>query len=140
MTTLLITHPCFVEHDTGLGHPERPDRMRAIDKVLSHELFKDLEREEAPLRDDVEEAIALAHPRAYIDWVKSRRPTEGQPPAHLDPDTLLSPKSWEPALRAVGAGLAAVDRLIDGRPGIANALFMVRPCGTMTVLERRVGC
>ncbi len=55
MPTLLITHPCFIEHDTGPGHPERPDRMRAIDKVLSHELFNDLEREEAPLRDDVEE-------------------------------------------------------------------------------------
>ncbi len=102
MTTLLLTHPCFVEHDTGPGHPERPDRMRAIDKVLSHELFKDLKREEAPLRDDVEDAIALAHPRSYIDWVKSERPAEGQPPVHLDPDTLLSPKSWEPALGRSG--------------------------------------
>ena len=62
MTTLLITHPCFVEHDTGLGHPERPDRMRAIDKVLGHELFQDLKREEAPLREDVEEWIV--EPRA----------------------------------------------------------------------------
>ena len=34
MTTLLVTHPIFTEHDTGFGHPERPDRMRAIDKVL----------------------------------------------------------------------------------------------------------
>ncbi len=39
MTTLLLTHPSFVEHDTGPGHPERPDRMRAIDKVLLHEAF-----------------------------------------------------------------------------------------------------
>ena len=87
MTTLLLTHPFFVEHDTGPGHPERPDRMRAIDKVLAHELFKDLKREEAPLRDDVEEQIALAHPRAYIDWVKSVRPAEGEEPVRLDPDT-----------------------------------------------------
>jgi acetoin utilization deacetylase AcuC-like enzyme len=139
MTTLLLTHPCFVEHDTGLGHPERPDRMRAIDKVLSHELFKDLKREEAPLRDDVEDAIALAHPRAYIDWVKSERPAEGEPPAHLDPDTLLSAKSWEPALRAVGAGLAAVDRVMDENSGIANVFCQVRPCGHHAEHERAMG-
>jgi acetoin utilization deacetylase AcuC-like enzyme len=139
MTTLLITHPCFVEHDTGPGHPERPDRMRAVDKVLAHELFKDLKREEAPLRDDVEEAIALAHPRSYIEWVKSQRPAEGEPPAHLDPDTLLSSKSWEPALRAVGAGLAAVDRVMDNGSGIANVFCQVRPCGHHAEHERAMG-
>ena len=139
MTTLLLTHPCFVEHDTGPGHPERPDRMRAIDKVLAHELFNGLKREEAPLRDDVEEAIALAHPRAYIDWVKSVRPAEGEEPVRLDPDTVLSPKSWEPALRAVGAGLAAVDRVMDQGSGIANAFCQVRPCGHHAEHERAMG-
>ena len=54
MATLLITHPCFVLHDTGPGHPERADRMRAIDKVLGHEAFQSLKRAEAPLRDDIE--------------------------------------------------------------------------------------
>ena len=111
MSTLLITHPSFLEHDTGPGHPERPDRMRAIDKVLSHEMFNDLKREEALLRDDVEEQIALVHPQRYIDWVKSARPQPGEEPVRLDPDTVLSDKSWEPALRAVGAGLMAIDRL-----------------------------
>jgi acetoin utilization deacetylase AcuC-like enzyme len=139
MTTLLLTHPCFVEHDTGLGHPERPDRMRAIDKVLGHELFKDLKREEAPLRDDVEEAIALAHPRSYIDWVKSAHPAEGEEPVRLDPDTVLSSKSWEPALRAVGAGLAAVDRVMDKSSGIANVFCQVRPCGHHAEKERAMG-
>ncbi len=139
MTTLLITHPCFVEHDTGLGHPERPDRMRAIDKVLSHDLFASLKREEAPLRDDVEEAIALAHPQGYIDWVKSMRPAEGAEPVHLDPDTVLSARSWEPALRAVGAGLAAVDRVMDKGSGIANVFCQVRPCGHHAERERAMG-
>jgi|GEM_PF-640625 len=139
MTTLLLTHPCFLEHDTGPGHPERPDRMRAIDKVLSHDLFKDLKREEAPLRDDVEDAIALAHPRAYIDWVKEQRPASGEAPVHLDPDTVLSPKSWEPALRAVGAGLVAVDRVMDKGSGIANVFCQVRPCGHHAEHERAMG-
>ena len=108
MTTLLITHPCFLEHDTGPGHPERPDRMRAINKVLEHELFNDLKRVEAPLRDDVEAAIALAHPQHYIDEIKASRPRAGEEPVRLDPDTVLSPGSWEAALRAVGAGMMAV--------------------------------
>jgi acetoin utilization deacetylase AcuC-like enzyme len=139
MTTLLITHPSFVEHDTGLGHPERPDRMRAIDKALAHETFNELVREEAPLRDDVEAAIALAHPTSYIDWVKSVRPTEGQGPVRLDPDTVLSAKSWEPALRAVGAGLAGIDRVMDKASGIANVFCQVRPCGHHAERERAMG-
>ncbi|HEX2335223.1 MAG TPA: histone deacetylase family protein [Hyphomicrobiaceae bacterium] len=140
MTTLLLTHPCFVDHDTGYGHPERPDRMRAIDKVLAHELFSDLKREEAPLRADVEEAIALAHPRAYIDWVKGLRPSEGEEPVRLDPDTVLSPKSWEPALRAVGAGLAAVDAVMDpAKSGVKNAFAQVRPCGHHAEVKRAMG-
>jgi acetoin utilization deacetylase AcuC-like enzyme len=139
MTTLLITHPSFVEHDTGPGHPERPDRMRAIDKVLAHEIFNGLKREEAPLRDDVEAAIALAHPTSYLDWVKSVRPAEGEDPVRLDPDTVLSAKSWEPALRAVGAGLAGVDRVMDKASGVANVFCQVRPCGHHAERERAMG-
>ena len=139
MTTLLLTHPCFVEHNTGYGHPERPDRMRAIDKVLGHDLFAGLKRVEAPLREDVEEAIALAQTQAYIAWVKSQRPAEGEPPVRLDPDTVLSAKSWEPALRAVGAGLAAVDRVMDKSSGIANAFCPVRPPGHHATTDRAMG-
>jgi acetoin utilization deacetylase AcuC-like enzyme len=139
MTTLHITHPCFVEHDTGPGHPERPDRMRALDRLFAHEVFSRLQREEAPLRADVEEAIVLAHPQRYLDWVKSIRPNEGDEPVHLDPDTVLSPTSWEPALRAVGAGLRAVDAVMDKSSGIKNAFCQVRPCGHHAEAERAMG-
>ena len=139
MTTLLLTHPVFLEHDTGPGHPERPDRMRAIDKALSHELFATLKREEAPLRDDVEDWIALAHPKAYIDRIKQQRPGPGQHPVHLDGDTLLSAGSWEAALRAVGAGLRAVDVVMDKPAGIANAFCQVRPCGHHAETARAMG-
>ena len=139
MSTLLITHPSFVEHDTGPGHPERPDRMRAIDKVLAHELFAKLKREEAPLRDDVEDHITLAHPRAYVEWVKSARPGPGEEPARLDPDTVLSATSWEPALRAVGAGLMAIDRVFDPNSGVKNVFAQVRPCGHHAERERAMG-
>jgi acetoin utilization deacetylase AcuC-like enzyme len=136
MATLLITHPCFLDHDTGPGHPERADRMRAIDKVLAHDVFKDLKREEAPLRDDVEEQIRLAHPAAYLE--KIRVAVEGlDHRSHLDPDTAVSPGSWEAALRAVGAGLHAVDGVISGKA--ANAFCQVRPPGHHAEAERAMG-
>jgi acetoin utilization deacetylase AcuC-like enzyme len=137
MSTLLVTHPCFVNHLTGPGHPERPDRMRAIDKVLSHDLFKDLVRVEAPLRDDVEERITLAHPKAYLDMIKATAPAEGEAEVHLDPDTVMSPGSWEAALRAVGAGLLAVDKVMSGE--VSNAFCQIRPCGHHAEARRAMG-
>ncbi len=139
MPALLITHPSFVEHDTGYGHPERPDRMRAIDKVLAHDIFSGLQREEAPLREDVEDCITLAHPKSYLEAVKSARPEEGEEPVRLDPDTVLSAGSWEPALRAVGAGLLGVDRVMDPASGIRKVFCQVRPCGHHAEKERAMG-
>ena len=137
MTTLLVTHPCFVAHDTGPGHPERPDRMRAIDKALSHESFASLKRAEAPLRDDVETWIAEAHPRDYIAAIKDARPAQGEDAVRLDPDTVLSSGTWEAAMRAVGAGLFAVDEVMAGR--VANAFCQVRPCGHHAEASRAMG-
>ena len=127
MSTLLLTHPCFLLHDTGPGHPERPDRMRAIDRALSHPLFQSLERIEAPLRNDVEAAINLAHPTDYIEAIRAARPDPGDEPVYLDPDTVLSSGTWEAAMRAVGAGLEAVDAVMTGKN--KNAFCQVRPCG-----------
>ena len=137
MSTLLITHPSFVHHDTGPGHPERPDRMRAIDKIMAHEHFKALTRLEAPLRDDVEEAIRRAHPEHYLEELREARPEPGQPSVRLDPDTVMSPGTWEAALRAVGAGLLAVDKVMTGEA--RNAFCQVRPCGHHAEAERAMG-
>ncbi len=139
MRTLHLTHPCFLDHDTGYGHPERPDRMRAIDRVLQHELFAGLKREEAPLRADVEEQILLAHPKSYLDAIKRARPTDDGDRVHLDPDTVMSPGSWEAALRAVGSGLEAVDRVMDKASGVRNAFCQVRPCGHHAEATRAMG-
>ena len=137
MTTLLLTHSCFVGHDTGPGHPERADRIRAIDKMLGHEVFATLDRREAPLRDDVETWIALAHPPAYIEALREIRPGDGEAAVRVDPDTVLSPGSWEAALRAVGAGLMAVDEVMAGRA--ANAFCQVRPPGHHAEATRAMG-
>jgi acetoin utilization deacetylase AcuC-like enzyme len=139
MATLHLTHSCFVDHDTGFGHPERPDRMRAIDKVLAHDLFRDLVREEAPARDDFEAAVLRAHPQSYFDALKASRPAQGSGPVRLDADTVMSPGSWDAAARAVGAGLRAVDQVMDTASGIGNAFCQVRPPGHHAETMRAMG-
>lgn len=137
MTTLLLTHPSFVEHDTGPGHPERADRIRAIDKVLAHETFNGLKREEAPLRDDAEEQILLAHSKTHLEKVRLVAAGKGQFPALIDSDTVVSEGTWEAALRAVGAGLQAVDQVMAG--DVANAFCEVRPPGHHAEDDRAMG-
>jgi acetoin utilization deacetylase AcuC-like enzyme len=137
MTTLLITHPSFFNHDTGPGHPERPDRMRAIDKILSHDVFKGLKREEAPLREDVEAHIERAHPVAYLEQIRAIATGPIHGTRHIDGDTVVSPGTWEAALRAVGAGLHAVDAVRTGRA--ANAFCQVRPPGHHAEADRAMG-
>ena len=100
MSTALITHTCFTQHDTGPGHPERPDRMRAIDRALERPEFTFLIRDQAPLRDDAIEHIQLAHPKHYVDELMRLRPQSGE--VRLDPDTVMSPGTWEAVMRGVG--------------------------------------
>src|ERR671913_115777 len=63
MTTVYFHHPATLEHQTPLGHPERPDRIRAIERALEHERFAPLAREMAPMAST--EALLLAHPEPY---------------------------------------------------------------------------
>jgi len=139
MATLLITHESFKNHDTGPGHPECADRMRAIDKVLSHDSFGALKREMAPLLDDVMEAIERVHPKSYTEVIENARPSEAMGYVYLDPDTVMSPGSFEAALRAVGAGLRAVELVMDERSSIANAFCQVRPPGHHAEANRAMG-
>jgi acetoin utilization deacetylase AcuC-like enzyme len=70
--TLFITHPACHEHRTPPGHPERPDRLRAIEQVLEHEKFTFLQREQCP-RAELE-IVALCHPWEYIERVRRAVP------------------------------------------------------------------
>ncbi|GLS44734.1 histone deacetylase family protein [Methylobacterium brachythecii] len=139
MQTLLLTHPAFVAHDTGQGHPERPARMEAIDRALADPAFAGLRREEAPLRDDLDEQILLAHPADYLARIKSVAANRAALPAHLDPDTVMSPGTYEAASRAVGAGLRGVDAVLDPDSGVRNVFCQVRPCGHHAEPSRAMG-
>lgn len=133
MTTLLLTHTAFLHHDTGFGHPERADRLRAIESALEQERFHFLLREQAPLADLV--AIERLHPRAYIEAVRSAIPKRDH--NWLDPDTVVSPGSWDAALRAVGAVIYAVDQIMAGHA--KNAFCAVRPPGHHAEPARAMG-
>src|SRR5690606_10010438 len=122
-STLLITHPACLDHLTPPGHPERPDRLRAIERVLEQERFAPLVRAEAP-RVSVEK-IALCHPMAFIEAIRDASPREGM--VRIDADTTMSPGSLEAALRAVGGAVFAVDEVIGGRA--KNAFVATRPPG-----------
>jgi acetoin utilization deacetylase AcuC-like enzyme len=133
MSTLLLTHPACLDHLTPPGHPERPDRLRAIAQVLEGERFQNLAREEAPAASV--ETIGLCHPSGYIQAIQDASPKQGL--VRLDADTSMSPGSLEAALRAVGGAVQAVDEVIARTA--TNAFVAVRPPGHHTETARAMG-
>ncbi|MEM1318162.1 MAG: histone deacetylase family protein, partial [Pseudomonadota bacterium] len=123
MTTHLYTHDIFAEHKTPAGHPERPDRIRVVSDALAQEPFADLVRFETTMADEA--VFESAHPIAYIDGLRAQVPSDGT--ARIDPDTVMSPKSWDCVRHAVGGGLAAVDAVMTGEAD--NAFLAARPPG-----------
>ncbi|WP_421981754.1 histone deacetylase family protein [Roseibium sp.] len=133
MSTLLLHHPCYLDHLTPLGHPERPDRIRAIDRILEHEKFQSVERDIAPM--GTVEDIARAHPMGYVDQLHRLAPDEGV--ARVDADTTMSPGTWEAALRGVGGACRAVDEVLSKK--VSNAFSASRPPGHHAEKERAMG-
>ncbi len=133
MSTLLITHAACLEHLTPLGHPERPDRLRAIERALEAEKFQTLARVQAPIAPI--ETIALCHPMDYITAVREAGPKEGL--IHLDADTAMSPGTFEAALRAAGGAIHAVDEVLTNKA--ANAFIATRPPGHHAETARPMG-
>ena len=123
MTTLLYSHPICIEHDPGRGHPECPDRLRAVMQGFEDDDFKALERHEAPVVGLKE--IEQVHEPYYIEQIFENMPKEGR--VSLDPDTGMSPASGEASRRAAGAVCDAVDRVMKGKG--KNAFCAVRPPG-----------
>ena len=133
MSTLLIQHPACLGHATPLGHPERADRIRVIDRILEHERFQPLEREAAAR--GTREMVEMAHPGNYFDEIAASVPHEGL--NRLDDDTTMSPGSLEAALRAVGGACQAVDEVFAKK--VKNAFCIVRPPGHHAEAKRAMG-
>jgi len=133
MSTLLISHPACLEHLTPLGHPERPDRLRAVERALEAEKFQTLARAEAPLAPF--EIVALVHPMDYITAIRDATPKEGM--VRLDADTSMSPGSFEAALRAAGGAITAVDEVLAKKA--QNAFVATRPPGHHAETARPMG-
>jgi len=124
MTTLLLSHPDCLEHDTGELHPECADRLKAITHILEHEDFFYLARDAAP--EATLEQLLRAHTQAHVDRVLGSIPKAGDY-HEFDSDTVASSGSGAAALRAAGAVCAAIDDVMAG--GSRNAFCAVRPPG-----------
>jgi acetoin utilization deacetylase AcuC-like enzyme len=133
MSTLIVSHPACLEHLTPLGHPERPERLRAVERALEAEKFQMLARVEAPMAPL--ETIALCHPMDYVTAVRDATPKEGI--VHLDADTSMSHGSFEAALRAAGGAILAVDEVVAKKA--ANAFVATRPPGHHAETARPMG-
>ncbi|MEZ5777185.1 MAG: histone deacetylase family protein [Paracoccaceae bacterium] len=131
--TILFTHDAGLRHVTPPGHPERVDRLRAINAALEAAEFASLDRRTAPM--PVEAEVLRCHSAAYLDRIRAAAPSDGF--VQLDADTYLSPGSWEAALRAIGAAEAAVDAVIANEA--RNAFAAMRPCGHHAERDRAMG-
>ena len=134
MSTALITHPDGIGHDMGPGHPERPDRQRALDALFADAAWRDLVRVEAPIAERA--AILRCHPAAYVDALLDARPDPGRL-SQLDPDTAMSHGTWAALERGVGGACHAVDLVLSG--AVDNAFLAMRPPGHHAERARPMG-
>ena len=128
MSCALITHPDCLKHEMGAYHPERPERLTAIeDQLIASGIGLHLERHDAPFAS--EEQLARVHPVEYVRAIRDAAPESGT--VHLDPDTAMNPHSLNAALRAAGAAVLATDLVLEGK---VNAAFCsVRPPTTRRI-------
>ena len=127
---LLFSHPASFDHDTG-PHPERPDRIRAIEAALEERDWLGYERREAPAAS--EEQLLRVHPESHVESVREHC-AGGRP---FDLDTPTSQGSWEAALRSAGGACALVEALLAGKA--PTGFCALRPPGHHAEADRAMG-
>ena len=140
MHTLFVSHPDCAAHDTGPGHPESARRLQALSAALDQAqpaLQGRVTRVDA--RHASEDELELVHSRGHLEKVQAavRAAAHSQGLLHLDPDTVVSPGSWQAALAACGTVLTAVEALLDG--SARNAFCAARPPGHHATRDRAMG-
>jgi acetoin utilization deacetylase AcuC-like enzyme len=130
--TGIVTDETFLEHDTGAGHPERADRLRAIHRWLEQQKPDDWIRVAA--RDASAEELARVHIPEHVQRVAA---TAGVSHYAFDADTPVSPRSFAAARRAAGGVLALVDAVMAGT--VKNGFAFVRPPGHHAERDRAMG-
>jgi acetoin utilization deacetylase AcuC-like enzyme len=127
---LYFRHPSSLEHDTG-AHPERPERIRAIEALLSERDWLGYEPREAPPATDAQ--LEAVHPAAHVAAVRDHC-SAGAP---FDLDTPTSPGSWDAALHAAGAACALAEALLAG--DAPTGFCGLRPPGHHAEADRAMG-
>ncbi len=129
MPVPVFTHPDSLLHDPGPGHPERPERLRAILHVLASEPAA--ERRESP--EAPVELLESVHAATYL---RRLRDTAEQGGGVLDADTTMSADSWRAALRSAGGAVAAVQHALAGK---GSAFSAGRPPGHHALRDAAMG-
>lgn len=128
----------FLEHDTGIFHPEKPGRLTAIVEALRVAPWAEQLDWRSPtplaLREgELQAAMDQVHSRRYVEAVRQLALSGG---GHLDSDTVVSPRSYDVAMLAVSAWLDSVDCVLTTqRPAFA----LTRPPGHHAVPMRGMG-
>lgn len=133
MTTLLVSQTNFEDHQTPLGHPERPDRIRAVEEALAEGPFARLLRREAPYGDIT--LAELVHDERYLARLRAARPAEGI--GQIDADTFISDGSLSAAATGLGGALAALDAVLLGEAD--NGFCAIRPPGHHAEIAQPMG-
>ena len=129
MALPVFTHPACLSHDPGPDHPETPARLASVLALFRADPAFDV-RAAAPA---TLEPILRVHPQSYLDSVRAFSLAGG---GALTGDTTLNAQSWDAALGAAGAVLAATD-LVLTRGG--HAFAAVRPPGHHALRDTAMG-
>ena len=131
MSLFVLYHSDFLNHDTGTGHPERPDRLRACVSALESSEQLNLLNWVEPRSATISE-LEWVHTKEHIAHVKSICDTGG---GYLDPDTPVCSESYAIALKSAGAWMDGVDKVLNGN----SAFVLSRPPGHHAESGRAMG-